>query len=402
MSDPELLAHAVTHQTAIETQYLSDVQAVENSLPRWLKASPLALDTEFIRVDTFYPILGLIQLGDGEGEALLDPLAIKDLSALRALFAPNGPVKVLHACSEDLEVLSPLASAGFGTLHDTQIALAMLGEGLQLGYQKALQQILAIDIPKDVSRSDWLQRPLTTQQLDYAALDVRYLPALYAALKTRLQAQDLWAFYEAECEEVCRLAKPVNADTCWRDHPNAWRLSATGRAVLQALMAWREREAMTRDVPRGHLLKPLSVFEMARQPARSVRDFQAIAELNPRVVRRDGDVLLALITEASALAETDCPPPVPMPLPREAAALYDSLKAAVLPVSQRIGMPVEVLWRKRLADKIVLQAVDHGIAAAEQAMTGWRADVLPAAVMAVLQQHEASLQAWARLRKTGA
>lgn len=179
--------------------YIASAQGLEQSLPRWQQAAPLALDTEFIRVDTFFPRLGLVQLGDGQGEALVDPLAIPSLQALAPLLGPSGPCKVLHACSEDLEVLSPLVPQGLGVIHDTQIALAMLGEGLQVGYQKALQLMLGIDIPKDASRSDWLARPLSMQQCDYAALDVRHLPALYAAARERLQARELWLLFVAEC-----------------------------------------------------------------------------------------------------------------------------------------------------------------------------------------------------------
>lgn len=386
----------------LSTRYLTNAQEVRDNLARWRQASPLVLDTEFIRVDTFFPILGLVQIGDGHGEDLLDPLAIKDMSCLSPLFGVGSPVKVLHACSEDLEVLSPLAPEGLGEVHDTQIGLAMLGEGLQLGYQKALQQVLGIDIPKDASRSDWLQRPLTQQQLDYAALDVRHLPALYDAVKARLETQGLWAYYRAECAEVCRLAAPVHADTCWQDHANAWRLQAQGRAVLQAVMAWREQQAVARNVPRGHLLKPLSLFEIARRTPNNMRDLQAIPELNPRVARRDGEQLLDLIDHALALPAAECPLAVPPPLPREAAALYDDLKAALQPVSLRLGIPIEVLWRKRLADKLVLAAADHGLAAGAAAISGWRAELLPEVLLPVLTQHQGSLQSWARLRRVGA
>lgn len=384
---------------AVQTMYLDRAEGLRATLPRWLQASPLALDTEFIRVDTFYPKIGLIQLGDGQGEALVDPVAIPDLRMLDAVLGPQGPLKVLHACSEDLEVLTPLTSQGLGTIHDTQIALAMLGEGLQVGYQKALQLVLDIEIPKDASRTDWLQRPLTPHQLDYAALDVRHLPALYAELMRRLAARDLVTMYEAECAEVCRLPAPVNADTCYLDHGNAWRLTPRELAVLQVLMAWREREAVARDVPRGHLLKPLSLFELARRQPRNAAGFQDIAELNPRVARRDGAELLALISQARSLADSDLPSRLPPPLPREASSVYDALKQALAEVAGRLQLPLDVLWRKRLADKVVLAAVDHDIATGAGQITGWRAPLLTPVVERVLQNHRDELANWSRARK---
>lgn len=386
-------------QTASETLYLDSAEGLQATLPRWQNAQPLAIDTEFIRVDTFYPKVGLIQLGDGQGEALVDPVAISDLSMLDAVLGPQGPLKVLHACSEDLEVLTPLTSQGLGTIHDTQIALAMLGEGLQVGYQKALQLVLDIEIPKDASRTDWLQRPLTQHQLDYAALDVRHLPALYAELMQRLQTRELASLYAAECAEVCRLPPPVNAETCYQEHGNAWRLSPRELAVLQALMAWREQEAVSRDVPRGHLLKPLSLFELARRQPRSAADFQGIPELNPRVARRDGAELLALVASARALPETALPSRLSPPLPREASSVYDALKQGLADVAQTLQLPMDVLWRKRLADKVVLAAVDQDIAAGIAQIPGWRAPILSQSVEQVLLTYRDELAQWSRVRK---
>lgn len=382
-----------------ETIYLDSTQGLQATLPRWQKAQPLALDTEFIRVDTFYPKIGLIQLGDGQGEALVDPVAIPDLRVLDAVLGPQGPLKILHACSEDLEVLTPLTSQGLGSIHDTQIALAMLGEGLQVGYQKALQLILEIEIPKDASRTDWLQRPLTQQQLDYAALDVRHLPALYAELIKRLQARDLVSLYAAECAEVCRLPAPVIAETCYQDHGNAWRLSPRELAVLQALMAWRERAAVARDVPRGHLLKPLSLFELARRLPKQAADFQLIPELNPRIARRDGAELLALIAAARALPEQDLPARLPPPLPREATTVYDALKQALAEVAASHQLPLDVLWRKRLAEKVVLTTIDSTLDEGVAQISGWRAPLLAPIVEQVLLNYRDELAQWSRLRK---
>lgn len=387
-----------------QTLYIATAQGLAQTLPRWQQAAPLALDTEFIRTDTFFPKLGLVQFGDGQGEALIDPVAIPDLRVLDAILGPQGPLKILHACSEDLEVLTPLTSVGLGTIHDTQVALALLGEGLQVGYQKALQLVLEIDIPKDASRSDWLQRPLSQQQRDYAALDVRHLPALYAELKQRLTAKGLWGIYQAECGEACRLPAPVDAATAWQDHPNAWRLSPRELAVLRALMTWREQEAVARDVPRGHLLKPPSLFELARRQPKNMLGFGDIPELNPRVARRDGAALLDLIAAAKALPDDDCPPRQPPPLPREAASVYDALKTALQPVVAASGVPLEVLWRKRLADRVVLAAADDGIDAGVARVSGWRQPLLQEAVAAALQRHAETLRSWGRQRRaaTGA
>lgn len=383
-----------------QTLYIATAQGLEQSLPRWQQAAPLALDTEFIRVDTFFPIPGLLQFGDGQGEALVDPVAIADLSCLDAVLGPQGPLKILHACSEDLEVLTPMTRHGLGTVHDTQIALALLGEGLQVGYQKALQLVLGIEIPKDASRSDWLQRPLSQQQRDYAALDVRHLPALYAELKARLAAKGLWTIYEAECAEACRLPAPADPELAWQEHPNAWRLRPRELAVLRALTLWREREAVARNVPRGHLLKPPVLFELARRQPKNIFALAEVPELNPRVARREADTLLALIGEARALPDAGLPGRLPPPLPREAGSVYDALKRALQPVVQASGVPLEVLWRKRLADRVVLAAADHGIEAGLAELAGWRQPLLSPPLADALQAHAAQLAAWGDQRRT--
>ncbi len=369
------------------TRYVTQAEELKQSLPAFKQQEFIALDTEFIRINTFFPIFGLLQLGNGAGEWLIDPLAITDLSSLRDVLGPSGPVKVLHACSEDLEVLNPLLPEGLGEVHDTQIALAFLGQGLQTGYQRALQDVLNIEIPKDASRSDWLQRPLTEQQLQYAALDVRHLPQLYSTLAERLQQADLWDLYRQECAEVCRLPKPVDPDTAWCDHGNAWRLGARNRAALKLLMAWREREAVRRNVPRGHLLKPTTLFELAyRLPARTA-ELASLADMNPRIARQEADTLLALLEQARRLSLDDCPVAVAPPLPREVSRVFDQLKRAVAPVAERLTLPGEVLWRKRLAERVVLTAVDEDIDAGVAQVQGWRAEYLQSAIADTLHQH---------------
>jgi ribonuclease D len=169
--------------------------------------------------------------------------------------------------------------------------------------------------------------------------------------------------------------------------------------VLQALMAWREQEAVARDVPRGHLLKPLSLFELARRQPRNAADFQGIPELNPRVARRDGAELLALVAAARALPEAALPSRLSPPLPREASSVYDALKQGLADVAQTLQLPLDVLWRKRLADKVVLAAVDHDIAAGIAQIQGWRAPLLSLSVEQVLLTYRDELAQWSRVRK---
>ncbi len=381
------------------TCYVRQLEALKESLAAFKQQPFLALDTEFIRINTFYPIFGLLQIGNGEGEWLIDPLAITDLSPLRELLGPAGPIKVMHACSEDLEVLNPLQPEGLGEVHDTQIAMAFLGLGMQIGYQRALQDILQIEIPKDASRSDWLQRPLTDHQLQYAALDVRHLPQLYQTLRERLQQKNVWEYFRQECAEVCRLSAPVDPDRAWLDHGNAWRLGPRNRAALQFLMAWREREAVQRNVPRGHLLKPTTLFDLAYRMPTHHHELLKMTDINPRVARQEAEAILTMIEQARVLALSDCPAPVAPPLPREISRVFDQLKRAIVPVAEQLQLPSDVLWRKRLAEKVVLAAVDGNIDAGITQINGWRAPVLQPVIAEALHQHEDFIQACRAARR---
>jgi len=376
----------------------ADLQAL---VPRLLEQPLLAFDTEFVRVDTFHPLLGLIQIGDRDHEYLIDPIAIGDLSALKPLLLSPTPRKILHACSEDLEVLARLAGAMPAGIVDTQIAAAFLGHGLQLGYQKSLLEFLGVDIPKDESRSDWLARPLSEAQVNYAALDVRYLPQLYDVLAARLQTAGLMAWFEADCAQMLLdVNQPPDPETVYQDVSNAWRLRPQELAVLRELTRWREREARRRDTPRGFLIKNGSLFGLARRQPQTLTALGEIEEMTPRIVRREGETLLQLIAAARAQPPGSWPAPLPPPLPREARTVHDHLREVATQVGRRHGVPVEVLLRKRHLEALVLLVVDHGFEVSPPpALQGWRGGILTPLLLAALREHAEELAAWGELRR---
>ncbi len=369
-----------------------------------LMAQPLlALDTEFVRVDTFHPKLGLIQIGDRQHEYLIDPLLMSDLSVLAPLLLAEKPLKILHACSEDLEVLARLCGAMPRGVLDTQMAVAFLGQGLQMGYQKALQEFLGVDIPKDESRSDWLARPLSEAQITYAALDVRYLPQLYDKLEAQLKAGGLFDYFAADCAQMLAdqvRALDVDLGTVYESVSNAWRLRPQELAVLKALTIWREHSARERDLPRGFLIKNGSLFTLARRQPQNLQQLGEVEDMTPRILRREGQTILNLIREARVLPAEAWPRRLPPPLPREARELFDALKKVAAQVAQDIGMPADVLLRKKHAEGLVMALVDEaGEAAVPAALKGWRAAVLTPKLMACLQGYADDLKAWGDMRR---
>jgi ribonuclease D len=361
----------------------------------------IALDTEFMRVDTFHPKLALIQIGDGDTEYLVDPLTISDFSPLVPLLRNEFPRKLLHACSEDIEVLSRLLGGLPQGILDTQIGTAFLGQGLQVGYQKALQDNIGVEIRKDESRSDWLLRPLSPGQIAYAALDVKFLPGLYEQVQRGLREKNLEAWFEADCRLLLdELDFAPVPELLYRDVSNAWRLRRQELAVLRALTVWREQEARARNLPRGFLIRNASLFELARKQPSTLQALSTIEEMNPRILRKEGEAILAVIAAGRELPRESWPARLPTPLPRESRDLFTALRGAATSVAAKTGVPEEVLLRKKHVEALVLGRVDDGEAAElPRAFHGWRGELLLPVLEPVLEQAMPELLAWREERR---
>ncbi len=341
---------------------------------QWSDCEVLAVDTEFMRSQTFFPIAGLVQIGDGSGCYLIDPGAIDDLGPLRELLCDPQVTKVLHSCSEDLEVFSHLLGALPEPLFDTQVAAAFAGYGFSLGYANLLKALLDIDIPKSETRSDWLRRPLSASQLQYAALDVAYLPLVYRKLLASLTASGRldWVLGESR-ELVAAFNRQSDIETYYTRVKSAWKLSRRELAVLQALCKWREQRARREDIPRNHLLKERALWEMARRQPDTIARLQRIEDMPAALVQRHGDALLALVAAAVA-ADPDCyPPPLAMPLPPQQGDLLKALKASARDRAEAVGLPVEVMVRKKEFEYIVRSGMENnGQYRLPSKLHGWR------------------------------
>ncbi|MBF3228277.1 ribonuclease D, partial [Pseudomonas aeruginosa] len=219
--------------TAPEIQWIRDDASLAQQCREWRTQPYLALDTEFMRVDTFYPAAGLVQVGDGRQEWLIDPLLIQDWSPFAELLEDERVVKVLHACSEDLEVFLRLTGSLPVPLFDTQLAAAYLGMAHSMGYSKLVKEVLDIDLPKDETRSDWLQRPLTEMQMRYAADDVQHLAQVYLALDARLSEEKRAWLLEDGAELVANLCRESDPREAYREVKLGWRLRPQQLAVLR-------------------------------------------------------------------------------------------------------------------------------------------------------------------------
>jgi ribonuclease D len=357
-------------------------QALARAAGGWEGLPAVALDTEFVRERTFYPRLGLIQVAAGPAAYLVDPLAIRDLSPLARLLGAAGTVKVLHSASEDVEVLFRAFDAVPAPLFDTQVASGLAGLGISLSYQRLVQELLGVELPKGETRTNWLARPLSPAQRAYAAEDVAWLLPLYRRLCDELAARERldWALEDsAALLDTGRFAPDPEA--AYLRLKGASRLGQRQLAVLRGLAAWRDREARRRDLPRGFVLRDEPILALAlRQPA-TMEELRRVPGLEDGQAGRDGAAWLELIRQAAALPAGELPG-LPWRPPASAAVRDLELRLREL-VRQRaaaLALPPEALASRRTLDALLRAAFAPGAAGAPprlpRELAGWRRQVI--------------------------
>ncbi|MGO0684892.1 ribonuclease D [Pseudomonas fulva] len=366
---------------AIEIHWIRDDLSLAEHCRDWRQLPFVAVDTEFMRVDTFYPKAGLIQIGDGKCAFLIDPLLIGNWQPLAELIEDRNVVKVLHACSEDLEVLLRLTGKLPQPLFDTQLAAGYLNLGFSMGYSRLVQEVLGIDLPKGETRSDWLQRPLSETQVSYAAEDAVHLAELFSALRARLSDDKYAWVLEDGAELVAQLRREVQPDSLYREVKLAWKLSPQQLAVLRALCAWREREARLRDVPRNRILKEHALWPIAKSQPTNLAALARIDDMHPRTLRQDGETLLQLIKHAASLPAEQWPEPLPEPLPIEASGILKQLRAVGQAEGQRLGIAPELMLRKKTLEALLKSGYPDGPYTLPDSLRGWRRERMGQALL---------------------
>ena len=355
--------------------WIRDNKTLLDYCRHWQTLPLITLDTEFLRETTFYPIAGLIQLSDGKTPYLIDPLTISDWSGLADLLASNTVVKILHACSEDLELLYQLTNVKAVNVFDTQVAAAFLGMGISIGYSKLIKELLDHDISKEEVRSDWLHRPLTVEQEQYAASDIMYLVPLYHYFLEKLTPlKQSWLLEDTD-ELALSFTKQPNFEMLYEKSKQAWRLSRQQLAVLKALYIWREKKARDQDIARGRLLKDMSLFMMAKYLPSNLASLAKTQELHPRVLRVEGEAILGVIREAKDSPEQTWPELLEKPISLSSGYFAKQFKNLVYQEAEQLVICPELLWRKKII-KIILCAVQvHKRDEIQDNLTGWRKEI---------------------------
>ncbi len=353
---------------------IDSAQSLARAAEGWRQRPVLALDTEFMRVRTFYAQAALFQLCDGEACYLIDPLAVRDLAPLAQVLTSPAIVKIMHSCSEDLEVCEHHLGALPEPLIDTQIVAAFCGHGLSVGYQKMLAQELGVALEKSETRTDWLQRPLNASQLRYAAEDVAYLPALWAKLAQRLAAVPAGAWAREECTAVLERFRERDTANAYRNIGGAWRLDGSGLAVLRALCDWRERTARDKDLPRNWVVPDAVLLQIAQLKPVDAQQLEPLSELQPGSRRRFGSEIISAV--GTGLGSTDLPAPVPAPPTAAQGRLVKALRAQLVQRGASLGIAPEMLARRRDLEELVRWRADAASSDGLGLMRGWRRAVI--------------------------
>ena len=274
--------------------------------------SAVALDTEFMRVSTYFPKLGLIQLYDGERVSLIDPLAITDFSPFVELLANPKVLKILHSCSEDLLVFLQEFDQLPRPMIDTQIMARFLGLGTSAGLAKLAQQYLNVEIDKGATRTNWIKRPLSDIQLQYAAGDVWYLLPLYHILKKELAKTPWKQAVIDDCELALAKTHKLqerDSEKAYLDIPNAWKLNPLELSRLRILAQWRQNVGIERDLALSYIVKSDNLWKVAKNNPRNTSEMLEMG-LTENEVRVRGKKILQLLAQARRISSNDYPKPI--------------------------------------------------------------------------------------------
>lgn len=373
----------LTYHMITTDRALADVCQAARQVPA------LALDTEFVRTRTYYPQLGLIQLYDGTQASLIDPLVITDWAPFKELMQDTSVTKFLHAGSEDLEVFLNAFGELPASLIDTQILAAFSGRALSCGFATLVELYTGIVLDKSESRTDWLARPLTERQCEYAAADVIYLLPIAHKLMEETQAAGWMDAALDECKLMARRRQEIlDPEEAWRGIGNAWLLRTRQLACLKKLASWRLRKARERDMSVNFVVREENLWQVARYMPGSLGELDKLG-LSGSEIRFHGKMLLALVAEAQALPEEQWPEPltnlVDVPGYRKA---FKALKALVQETSETSGLSVELLASRRQISqllnwhwKLKPQKV------APELISDWRAELMGEKLMALLADY---------------
>ncbi|QDE39285.1 ribonuclease D [Luteibacter pinisoli] len=347
-----------------------------DDLAAWLApigpTAVVGLDTEFMRRNTFYPQLALLQLAHEGRYALIDPLGDTLGDTLQPVFAAQPVVTVMHSAGEDLEAMAPFLPDGPHTLFDTQIAAAFVGMGLGISYRALVADLVGAELDKGETRSDWLQRPLTESQKLYATLDVVHLHPVHAILTERLAERGREAWHAEDCARMKRRASQREGDPQpQRGFKPAADWPRERQALLRRILRWRETTARTLDKPRSWLLEDAHALDLAGSLPKDLAALEALARGTRALRAAQREELFEVVRRPVEASEVEATASVLGHPAGEAKRVINEMRSAIDTLATHLDLPPGLLCSRRSMEEYVMGGGEW-----PEALEGWRREVL--------------------------
>ena len=353
---------------------ITTTEALSDLCTRLAKSEFVAVDTEFMRENTYWPELCLVQIANTEEAAAIDPMADGiDLTPLLDLMCNNEDVlKVFHAGGQDVEIIVNMTGKTPHPIFDTQIAMMAISQSEQIGYANLVETWMGLTIDKGARFTDWSRRPLTDRQIEYAIGDVTHLSKIFPKILKKLIKTGRGVWLDAEME---KLADPSNYLI---DPGSAWkRIRQPGRnpqvlGRMKALAAWREGEAQHKNIPRGRIMRDETLADIASHPPKAQADLAKVRGLS--AAWKDNDIgkrLMKVLAEAEPLPKDEMPEKAGRgaPLGKEGALVADLLKLLLKIRAREIDVAARLLTRAEEMEALAAGMRDLPV------LKGWRFEV---------------------------
>jgi len=360
----------------MKPELIESTGTMDDLLERLHGVTLIAVDTEFFRETTYYPQLALVQIATDSIVACIDPLAFDAKAALGKLLLDNSITKIFHSCSQDLEVLFYYLGEAPGAIYDTQIANALLTEHHQIGYASLVENELGTALDKSQTRTNWLQRPLTHKQLQYAGDDVYYLYQLQNLLDEKLQQAGRKSWFD---EDSARLIDDKNSyqvaiENLWKRVKGSSRLSRRQLATIQAVAVWREALARDKDRTRRKILADDIVVNLAVTPPETLHALDQLIGEKYNFNNEEKQRLLDAVVASLQIPREQCPDNQFNALDNEQKSTLKKLQQLVNTKAEELGISSAILASRKDLEQLILSfnSPDKPGAAGLNLLQGWR------------------------------
>lgn len=353
-------------------RFITQEEQLHDLIESLQTADTIGLDTEFVRERTYYPAFCLLQIASRDRIDCVDPLALETLEPLEAILSNPKITKIFHSARQDLEVLLH----NFGVLPlsiaDTQLAAAFVGHTDQIGYAKLVLHICNVSLPKDATRTDWSRRPLSSEQIRYAAEDVAFLREAHEHLTEQLELRGRLAWYLEECQE---LLKPglydVRPEDAWKRLAGTQPLTDAAKQRLQSLAFWRESSAQKFNLPRAWIVKDELLFQIAFDNVRDPQLLTPIRGFKPRSQQELSESFREMVSKLPSLDQTfDANLAPHLQRDPERKRLIQDLSAIVRQIATELDIPASLLASRRDLDALLDTPEECRV------LRGWRLPII--------------------------